>query len=61
MENGVIAMLERNRRIKPCPEKFEIPEEGVDIIICCEVRVYDQVLTGRLGNFSLTHADEGTV
>ncbi|KAK7077842.1 RNA polymerase II subunit A C-terminal domain phosphatase, partial [Halocaridina rubra] len=43
-QNGLLHMLDRNRRIKPEPERFQICEEKFDIIITCEERVYDQVL-----------------
>ena len=37
-------MLDRNRRIKPHPEKFQTTSEQFNIIITCEERVYDQVI-----------------
>lgn len=37
-------MLDRNRRIKKCPEKFQLCTEKFDIIITAEERVYDQVI-----------------
>jgi len=37
-------MLDRNRRIKPSPEKFQTTPEQFNIIITCEERVYDQVV-----------------
>ena len=37
-------MLDRNRRIKPSPEKFQATPEQFNIIITCEERVYDQVV-----------------
>lgn len=37
-------MLDRNKRIKPCPERFQQSKEKFDIIVTCEERVYDQVL-----------------
>lgn len=40
-------MLDRNRRIKPGPEKFQNCLEKFDIIITCEERVYDQVIEGK--------------
>lgn len=36
--------LDRNRRIKTHPERFQESEEKFDILITCEERVYDQVL-----------------
>lgn len=40
-------MIDRNRRIKNCPEKFQLCKEMFDILITCEERVYDQVNTTR--------------
>lgn len=42
--NGLLHMLDRNRRIKPCPEKFQNTTEQFNLIITCEERVYDQVI-----------------
>lgn len=43
-QNGLLHMLDRNRRIKPYPEKFQVSTEKFDVIITCEERVYDQVI-----------------
>lgn len=43
-QNGLLHTLERNRRIKTRPEKFQDSNEKFDILITCEERVYDQVL-----------------
>ncbi|KAG0711322.1 RNA polymerase II subunit A C-terminal domain phosphatase SSU72 [Chionoecetes opilio] len=43
-QNGLLHMLDRNRRIKPDPERFQICKDKFDIIVTCEERVYDQVL-----------------
>lgn len=37
-------MLDRNRRIKTEPERFQESKEKFDIIVSCEERVYDQIL-----------------
>lgn len=37
-------MLDRNRRIKKCPERFQECREQFDIIVTVEERIYDQVL-----------------
>jgi hypothetical protein len=39
-------MLDRNRRLKPKPERFQSSKEKFDIVITCEERVYDQVIEG---------------
>lgn len=36
-------MLDRNRRIKGMPQKFQHFKGKFDVIICLEERVYDQV------------------
>ncbi|KAH9499368.1 RNA polymerase II subunit A C-terminal domain phosphatase [Bulinus truncatus] len=43
-QNGILHMLDRNRRIKPNPERFQLSKDKFDLIITCEERVYDQVL-----------------
>lgn len=43
-QNGLLHTLDRNRRIKTRPEKFQECNEKFDILITCEERVYDQVL-----------------
>ncbi|KAL0277225.1 UNVERIFIED_CONTAM: hypothetical protein PYX00_004583 [Menopon gallinae] len=48
-QNGLLHMLDRNRRIKPGPERFQACNEKFDIIITCEERVYDQVIESLEG------------
>lgn len=43
-QNGILHMLDRNRRIKPKPERFQACNDKFDVIITCEERVYDQLL-----------------
>lgn len=43
-QNGLLHMLDRNRRIKPKPERFQLTKDKFDILITCEERVYDQVI-----------------
>ncbi|CAD1474810.1 unnamed protein product, partial [Heterotrigona itama] len=43
-QNGLLHMLDRNRRIKPKPERFQLSKDKFDILISCEERVYDQVI-----------------
>nr|CAG4642820.1 EOG090X0E4R [Evadne anonyx] len=47
-------MLDRNRRIKPCPERFQSSPDQFNIIITCEERVYDQVIESIEGRDSQT-------
>jgi hypothetical protein len=37
-------MLDRNRRIKQRPQKFQTNLDRFDVIITCEERVYDQTV-----------------
>ncbi|XP_002155087.1 RNA polymerase II subunit A C-terminal domain phosphatase SSU72 [Hydra vulgaris] len=44
-QNGILHMLDRNRRIKRSPERFQDDKSSeFDIIITAEEKVYDQVL-----------------
>ncbi|GJQ70477.1 Ssu72 [Trypoxylus dichotomus] len=43
-QNGLLHTLDRNRRIKSHPERFQECYEKFDVLITCEERVYDQVL-----------------
>ncbi|KAB0798590.1 hypothetical protein PPYR_09583 [Photinus pyralis] len=43
-QNGLLHTLDRNRRIKTHPERFQECGDKFDILITCEERVYDQVL-----------------
>ncbi|XP_045162560.2 RNA polymerase II subunit A C-terminal domain phosphatase SSU72-like [Mercenaria mercenaria] len=43
-QNGILHMLDRNRRIKPKPQRFQSCRETFDLIVACEERVYDQIL-----------------
>uniref|UniRef100_A0A673TXB1 RNA polymerase II subunit A C-terminal domain phosphatase SSU72 n=1 Tax=Suricata suricatta TaxID=37032 RepID=A0A673TXB1_SURSU len=43
-QNGILEMLDRNRRIKPRPERFQNCQDVFDLIVTCEERVYDQVV-----------------
>ncbi|XP_033642339.1 RNA polymerase II subunit A C-terminal domain phosphatase SSU72-like [Asterias rubens] len=42
--NGILSMLDRNRRIKKRPERFQNSKEKFDLVVTAEERVYDQVL-----------------
>lgn len=40
-------MLDRNKRIKSKPERFQNCKDKFDLVVTCEERVYDQVLEGE--------------
>lgn len=46
-------MLDRNKRIKSKPERFQNCKEKFDLVITCEERVYDQVLEGESNHWKL--------
>ena len=45
-QNGILHMLDRNRRIKLKPERFQDVVEEFDIIFTVEERIYDVVVEG---------------
>uniref|UniRef100_A0A8C5WDE1 RNA polymerase II subunit A C-terminal domain phosphatase SSU72 n=1 Tax=Leptobrachium leishanense TaxID=445787 RepID=A0A8C5WDE1_9ANUR len=47
-QNGILHMLDRNKRIKPRPERFQNCKDFFDLVITCEERVYDQVVEGMI-------------
>lgn len=46
-QNGLLHMLERNKRIKPKPEKFQENRDYFEVIFTVEERIFDQVLEGK--------------
>jgi len=48
-QNGLLNMLDRNRRIKEKPERFQDCKNEFDIIVTCQERVFDQVLEYMAG------------
>lgn len=47
-QNGILHMLDRNKRIKTKPERFQNCKDRFDLVITCEERVYDQVVEGEV-------------
>ncbi|RKP03221.1 hypothetical protein CXG81DRAFT_17179 [Caulochytrium protostelioides] len=47
--NGLLGMLDRNRKIKAAPEKFQDAPGTFDVIISCEERCFDQALEDLVG------------
>jgi len=43
-QNGILHMLDRNRIIKPRPDRLQDSDKQFDVIMTAEERVYDQVL-----------------
>ena len=43
-QNGILHMLDRNRMLKPGPERFQNSQKQFDVIVTAEERVFDQVL-----------------
>lgn len=46
-QNGILHMIDRNRRIKSRPERLQSCKDRFELIVTCEERVYDQVLEGQ--------------
>jgi len=42
--NGILHMLDRNKMIKPRPDRLQDSTQQFDVILTAEERVYDQVL-----------------
>ena len=48
LQNGLLNMVDRNRRIKEAPQKLQNDDGQYEVVIALEERVYDQVRVIRL-------------
>jgi len=42
---GMLDMIDRNRKIKPAPERWQDSKSYFDLVVCYEKRVYETVIT----------------
>lgn len=46
-QNGILRMLDRNKRVKVCPERFqEATTESFNVVFTVEERIFDIVKEG---------------
>lgn len=47
-QNGLLSMLDRNRKTKEASQRWHESRELFDVIITCEERCFDSVVEGKL-------------
>jgi RNA polymerase II subunit A C-terminal domain phosphatase SSU72 len=47
-QNGLLKMLDRNRKIKKCPQRFQENQDYFHVVITCEERVFDAAMEDLL-------------
>jgi RNA polymerase II subunit A C-terminal domain phosphatase SSU72 len=55
--NGMLRMLDRDRKVKFCPQRWQEEKKIFDLVICFEQRVYEIVIDGKRLFFVLKLTD----